>query len=65
MMIYRHLLFILLILLSLFIWWLSGYNFDHRSESVAVGFFINLFVVIWFTLAPFKELDKKIWRKDE
>lgn len=36
--------FLLFASLMCVMWWLSGYNFDHRSADVASGYALTLFV---------------------
>jgi hypothetical protein len=59
-MTYRTLLFIILILLSVFIWWLTGFNFDNRNPNIAIGFVFNLLIVVMIGLIPNTALDKKV-----
>lgn len=47
-----------------FIWWLSGYDFDHRGPDVAFTFAMSVlwtvFVTCWVYAAPVSAWDEKL-----
>lgn len=61
-MTYRFLLGLAFIIISLFTWWLSGFNFDQRNGSVALSFICNVVIFAMCIVAPFEELDAKVFK---
>lgn len=64
-MTYRFLLFIALWTFSIFILWISGHNFDRRSEGIALYFIISTFLVLLGASVPMDSLDEKIFKNKE
>ena len=40
----------ILIVLSLMVWWLSGYDFDRRGVDIGILFFANILAIIGILL---------------
>lgn len=64
-MTYRHLLFLLTLATLIFIPWLAGFNFDHRSPTVAVYAFISIAISVFMYTWPERDLDKKVFKQKE
>ena len=52
----RVFLFLTVLLISAGLAWLSGYNFDHRSEEVAFSTFISLMFAVFVAFFPYGDL---------
>ena len=61
-MTYRMLLGIFLVIISIFTWWLSGYNFDERNYRVAYMFILNIILITLMLCFNIKGLDNKIFK---
>ena len=61
-MTYRMLLSIFLVIISIFTWWLSGYNFDERNIMVAYMFIVNIAIIGFLISVPINTLDNKIFK---